>query len=306
MDVWVTQEQEGLAGERALRNLLLLCNPDTQSSVWATPPHSHSESDYKTKKNWLTDSSGSTWTAESSGSSSGYLEKTTQDSFKYSWDWTQTDSNYTKTDVGYSGQGSYDHTKDTWESGYSGKSSSDGSSTLTMSSGGSQAHDWKYTGDSSEAWTETWTNGSTSGSTSGSGGGSSSTSSGSCSSSWGSSGSSFNSWSGSWSYSTPANVFLSGSGSGTSSSSGGASTYTTQSTASNSTGGNTSGGTGGAGSYATPMSEPAGTPGNAATDGVVASASSDLEFCKVMDVCYETPPSGHSKWLPMLARECEL
>ena len=125
-----------------------------------------------TQKNWLTDSSGSTWTAESSGSSSGYLEKTTQDSYKYSWDWTQTDSNYTKTDVGYSGQGSYDHTKDTWNSGYSGKSSSDGSSTLTMSSGGSQAHDWKYTGESSEAWTETWTSGSTSGSTSGTGGGS--------------------------------------------------------------------------------------------------------------------------------------
>ena len=116
-----------------------------------------------TQKNWLTDSSGAKWTASSGGSSSSYLEKTTQDSSKYSWDWTQTDSNYTKTDVGYSGYGSYDHTKDTWESGYSGSSSSDGSQALTMSSGGSQAHEWKYTGESSEAWTETWTNGSTSG-----------------------------------------------------------------------------------------------------------------------------------------------
>ncbi len=38
LDVWVTQEQEGLKGERVPRHLLLLCNPDTQSSVWATPP----------------------------------------------------------------------------------------------------------------------------------------------------------------------------------------------------------------------------------------------------------------------------
>ena len=38
LDVWVTQEQEGLKVERLLRNLLLLCNPDAQSSVWATPP----------------------------------------------------------------------------------------------------------------------------------------------------------------------------------------------------------------------------------------------------------------------------
>ncbi len=37
-DVWVTQEQEGLKGEPFLYILLLLCNPDTQSSVWATPP----------------------------------------------------------------------------------------------------------------------------------------------------------------------------------------------------------------------------------------------------------------------------
>ena len=37
LDVWVTKEQEGLKGERVPRNLLLLCNPDAQSSVWATP-----------------------------------------------------------------------------------------------------------------------------------------------------------------------------------------------------------------------------------------------------------------------------
>ncbi len=37
-DVWVTQEQEGLKAEDVLRNLLLLHNPDAQSSVWATPP----------------------------------------------------------------------------------------------------------------------------------------------------------------------------------------------------------------------------------------------------------------------------
>ncbi len=38
LDVWVTQEQEGLKGERVPRHLLWLCNPDTQSSVWAIPP----------------------------------------------------------------------------------------------------------------------------------------------------------------------------------------------------------------------------------------------------------------------------
>ena len=38
LDVWVTKEQEGFAGERVLCHLLWLCNPDTQSSVWATPP----------------------------------------------------------------------------------------------------------------------------------------------------------------------------------------------------------------------------------------------------------------------------
>ena len=36
LDVWVTKEQEGLKGRRVLCNLLLLHNPDTQSSVWAT------------------------------------------------------------------------------------------------------------------------------------------------------------------------------------------------------------------------------------------------------------------------------
>jgi hypothetical protein len=35
---WATQAQEGLKGERLLRNLLLLCNPDAALSVWATPP----------------------------------------------------------------------------------------------------------------------------------------------------------------------------------------------------------------------------------------------------------------------------
>ncbi len=34
----MTQEQEGLRGERARVNLLLFHNPDAQSSVWATPP----------------------------------------------------------------------------------------------------------------------------------------------------------------------------------------------------------------------------------------------------------------------------
>ena len=38
LSVWVTQEQEGLKGERVHRNLLLFHNPDAQSSVWATPP----------------------------------------------------------------------------------------------------------------------------------------------------------------------------------------------------------------------------------------------------------------------------
>ena len=38
LDVWVTQEQEGWNGERLPRHLLLFHNPDTQSSVWATPP----------------------------------------------------------------------------------------------------------------------------------------------------------------------------------------------------------------------------------------------------------------------------
>ncbi len=34
----MTQEQEGLKGGRHLRNLMLLCNPDAQCSVRATPP----------------------------------------------------------------------------------------------------------------------------------------------------------------------------------------------------------------------------------------------------------------------------
>ena len=38
LGVWMTQEQEALKVERVLRNLLLLHNPDAQSSVWATPP----------------------------------------------------------------------------------------------------------------------------------------------------------------------------------------------------------------------------------------------------------------------------
>ena len=38
LSVWVTQEQEGLKGERVHRNLLLFHNPDAQSSVWATLP----------------------------------------------------------------------------------------------------------------------------------------------------------------------------------------------------------------------------------------------------------------------------
>ncbi len=36
LDVWVTKEQEGWKGERVLRNLLLLCNPDTPGSVRAS------------------------------------------------------------------------------------------------------------------------------------------------------------------------------------------------------------------------------------------------------------------------------
>ena len=38
LDIWVTQEQEALKGECLLRNLSLFHNPDTPSSVWATPP----------------------------------------------------------------------------------------------------------------------------------------------------------------------------------------------------------------------------------------------------------------------------
>ena len=37
LNVWVTQEQEGFRSGPVLRVLVLLCNPDTQSSVWATP-----------------------------------------------------------------------------------------------------------------------------------------------------------------------------------------------------------------------------------------------------------------------------
>ena len=33
LEVWVTKEQEGLKCEPVLRILLLLCNPDAQSSV---------------------------------------------------------------------------------------------------------------------------------------------------------------------------------------------------------------------------------------------------------------------------------
>ncbi len=40
LDVWVTKEQEGWQEERLFCNLLLLHNPDAQSSVWATPPNS--------------------------------------------------------------------------------------------------------------------------------------------------------------------------------------------------------------------------------------------------------------------------
>jgi hypothetical protein len=39
LDVWVTDEQEGLISERVLPNLLMLCNPDAQRSVRATPPN---------------------------------------------------------------------------------------------------------------------------------------------------------------------------------------------------------------------------------------------------------------------------
>ena len=38
LDVWVSKEQEVLKDERLTRSLLLLHNPDAQSSVWATPP----------------------------------------------------------------------------------------------------------------------------------------------------------------------------------------------------------------------------------------------------------------------------
>lgn len=37
LDVWVTDEQEGLISERVLPNLLVIGNPDAQSSIRATP-----------------------------------------------------------------------------------------------------------------------------------------------------------------------------------------------------------------------------------------------------------------------------
>ncbi len=39
----MTEEQEGLKGGRILCSLLLLHNPDAQSSVWATPPNANTE-----------------------------------------------------------------------------------------------------------------------------------------------------------------------------------------------------------------------------------------------------------------------
>lgn len=50
------------------------------------------------KKNWLTDSTGSTWWSESRGSSSGFTETTTQGESKYSRNWTLTEPNHTKID----------------------------------------------------------------------------------------------------------------------------------------------------------------------------------------------------------------
>ncbi len=106
----------------------------TSESSGSSETVSHSQSDHKGKKNWLTDSTGSTWWSESSGSSSGFTETTTQGEGKYSWNWTLTEPNHTKTDVGYSSYGSYTHEKNDWNSSYSGKASSDGSSDYTYTS----------------------------------------------------------------------------------------------------------------------------------------------------------------------------
>lgn len=185
----------------------------TSESSGSSETKSHSQSDYKGKKNWLTDSTGSSWWSESSGSSSGFTETTTQGESKYSWNWTLAEPNHTKTDVGYSSFGSYMHEKDEWNHSYSGKASSDGSSDYTYTSGGAHQKDWKYWGSYSDAWTETWSYGGMSGS--GSGGGYSYTSSGGGSGSWSGSGSESGSWGGSWSITIPANSSTSGSGGGT-------------------------------------------------------------------------------------------
>ena len=54
LDVWVTQEQEGLKGEPVPQILLGLCNPDTQSSVWATLPLTRSERGGANPRAWAT------------------------------------------------------------------------------------------------------------------------------------------------------------------------------------------------------------------------------------------------------------
>ena len=50
----MTQEQEGLKGEPVPQILLGLCNPDTQSSVWATLPLTRSERGGANPRAWAT------------------------------------------------------------------------------------------------------------------------------------------------------------------------------------------------------------------------------------------------------------
>lgn len=184
----------------------------TSESSGSVELRSHSDSSYSSKKVWT---DPSTWTATASGSSSGYTEETIQGDSKYSWNWTLTEPNHTRTEVGYSSMGSYSYEKDEWNYGYSGKSSSDGSSQYTYTSGGSETKDWKSYGSYSNAWTDTVSYGGMSGSGSGSGGGYSYTTSGNSSGSWSSSGSSKDNWGGSWTVTTPAVAIGSSSSGGT-------------------------------------------------------------------------------------------
>jgi len=128
---------------------------------------SNSQSSYTGKKNWVTDSTGSTWTSSTSGSSSGSSEKTDQKSSQLSWDLTMTevDSGHhyqsidTVTSTGSSSSDDSDHQKSIWTGSYTNSSKSDGSSTRTELSSGTSVHDWKSSESLSDQWTETfWEN----------------------------------------------------------------------------------------------------------------------------------------------------